>query len=112
LDQVNDHDDDGNYEEEMDETAADVAEEAENPEHDQDNNYSPEHVFLSIELTAIAPQRRDSIKQKIDIQAESLKDLEPVSRIDRKLLMMPKATGQSSAINLRSPSFRYQITDQ
>jgi hypothetical protein len=43
LDQINDHDNDGNHEEEMDETAADVAEEAEKPEHNQDNNYSPEH---------------------------------------------------------------------
>ena len=41
--QVNDHDDEGNHEEEMDETAADVAEEAEKPEHEQDNNDSPEH---------------------------------------------------------------------
>jgi hypothetical protein len=43
LEQVNDHDDEGNHEEEMDETAADVAEEAEKPEHEQDNNDSPEH---------------------------------------------------------------------
>ena len=43
LDQINDHDDDGNHEEEMDETPADVAEEAEKPKHEQDNNYSPEH---------------------------------------------------------------------
>src|ERR1700730_8424999 len=43
LDQVNDHEDDGNHDQEMDETAADVADEAEKPEHDQDNNYSPEH---------------------------------------------------------------------
>jgi hypothetical protein len=43
LDQVNDYDDEGNHEEEMDETAADVAEEAKKPEHEQDNNYSPEH---------------------------------------------------------------------
>jgi hypothetical protein len=43
LDQVNDHDDDSNHDQEMDETAADVAEEAEKPEHEQDNNYGPEH---------------------------------------------------------------------
>jgi cation transport regulator ChaB len=43
LDQVNDHDDDGNHDQEMDETAADVADEAEKPEHEQDNDYSPEH---------------------------------------------------------------------
>jgi cation transport regulator ChaB len=43
LDQVNDHDDDRNHDQEMDETAADVADEAEKPEHEQDNDYSPEH---------------------------------------------------------------------
>jgi cation transport regulator ChaB len=43
LDQVNDHDDDGNHDQEMNETAANVAEEAKKPEHEQDNNDSPEH---------------------------------------------------------------------
>lgn len=43
LDQINDHNDDGNHDQEMDQTAANVAEEAEKPEHEQDNNYSPEH---------------------------------------------------------------------
>jgi hypothetical protein len=43
LDQVNDHDDDGNHDQEMDETAADVADEAEKPKHDENNDYSPEH---------------------------------------------------------------------
>jgi len=36
-------------------------------------------VFLSIELALIAPQRRDSIKQKIDIYAERLFRLFPMS---------------------------------
>ena len=43
LDQVNDHDDDGNYDQDMDEPAANVGEEAEKPKHEQDNNDSPEH---------------------------------------------------------------------
>lgn len=43
LDQVNDHDDDDNHEQKMDQTAAKVADEAEKPEHYQDDNYSPEH---------------------------------------------------------------------
>ena len=43
LNQVNDQDDDRNYEQEMDQTTANVAEQAKKPEHDQDNNYSPEH---------------------------------------------------------------------
>ena len=43
LNKVNDQDDDGNYEQEVDQAAANVADEAEKPEHDQDDNYSPEH---------------------------------------------------------------------
>jgi hypothetical protein len=43
LNQVNNQDDDRNYEQEMDQTAANVANKAKKPEHDQDNNYSPEH---------------------------------------------------------------------
>jgi hypothetical protein len=43
LEQINDYDDDGNHDQKMDETAANVGEEAEKPEHEQDNNYSPEH---------------------------------------------------------------------
>jgi cation transport regulator ChaB len=43
LEQTNDHDDDGDHDQEMDETAADVTEEAEKPEHEQDNNDSPKH---------------------------------------------------------------------
>ena len=43
LDQVNNQHDDRNYEQEMDQTAANVAKKAKKPEHDQDNNYSPEH---------------------------------------------------------------------
>jgi len=43
LNQINNQDDDGNYEQEMDQTAANVADEAKEPEHDQDDNYSPQH---------------------------------------------------------------------
>jgi hypothetical protein len=45
LNQVNNQDDDRNYEQEMDQTAANVADEAKKPEHNQDNNYSPEHGY-------------------------------------------------------------------
>jgi hypothetical protein len=45
LNEVNDQDDDGNYEEEMDQAAANVADEAKKPENDQDDNYSPEHGY-------------------------------------------------------------------
>jgi hypothetical protein len=43
LNEVNDQDDDGNYEQEVYQAAANVADEAKKPEHDQDDNYSPEH---------------------------------------------------------------------
>jgi hypothetical protein len=43
LNQINNQDDDRNYEQEMDQTAANVAKKAKKPEHDQDNNYCPEH---------------------------------------------------------------------
>jgi hypothetical protein len=45
LNQVNDEDNQGNYEQEMDQTAANVPNKAEKPEHDQDNNYSPKHGY-------------------------------------------------------------------
>ena len=45
LNKVNDQDDDGNYEQEVDQAAANVANEAKKPEHDQDDNYSPEHGY-------------------------------------------------------------------
>ena len=43
MNQINNQDDDRNYEQEMDQTAANVAKKAKKPEHDQDNNYRPEH---------------------------------------------------------------------
>ena len=45
LNKFNDQDDDGNYEQEVDQAAANVANEAKKPEHDQDDNYSPEHGY-------------------------------------------------------------------
>jgi hypothetical protein len=45
LNQVNDEDNQGNYEQEMDQTAANVPDKAEKPEHDQYNNYSPKHGY-------------------------------------------------------------------
>jgi hypothetical protein len=43
LNEINDQDNDGDYQQEMDQAAANVAKEAKKPEHDQDDNYSPEH---------------------------------------------------------------------
>jgi hypothetical protein len=45
LNQVNNQDDDGNYEQEMNQAAANVADETKKPENDQDDNYSPEHGY-------------------------------------------------------------------
>jgi hypothetical protein len=45
LNEINDQDDHGNNEQEMDQAAPNVADEAEKPEHDQDDNYSPEHEY-------------------------------------------------------------------
>jgi hypothetical protein len=45
LNEVNDQDDDGNYEQEMDQAPANVADEAKKPENDQDDNYGPEQGY-------------------------------------------------------------------
>jgi hypothetical protein len=45
LKEINDQDDHGNYEQEMDQAAANVADETKKPENDEDHNYSPEHGY-------------------------------------------------------------------
>jgi hypothetical protein len=45
LNEVKDQDDDGNYEQKMDQAAANVADETKKPENDQNDNYSPEHGY-------------------------------------------------------------------
>ena len=45
LNEINDQYDDGNDEQEMDQTAANVADETKKPQNDQDDNYSPEHGY-------------------------------------------------------------------
>jgi hypothetical protein len=45
LNQIDDEDDESNYEQKMDQTAANVAKSAEKPEHDQNDNYSPQHGY-------------------------------------------------------------------
>ena len=45
LKQVNNQDDDCDYEQEMNQAAANVADETKKPEHDQDDNYCPEHGY-------------------------------------------------------------------
>jgi hypothetical protein len=43
LNQIDNQDDDSNYEQEMDQTAANVTNETKKPENDQNDNYSPQH---------------------------------------------------------------------
>ena len=45
LNEVNDQDDDCNYEQEVNQAAANVTDETKKPQHDQDDNYSPEHEY-------------------------------------------------------------------
>ena len=45
LNEVNDQDDDCNYEQEVNQAAANVTDENKKPQHDQDDNYSPEHGY-------------------------------------------------------------------
>jgi len=44
LNQIDDEDDESNYKQEMDQAAANVAEQTEKPENQQDDNYSPQHM--------------------------------------------------------------------
>ena len=45
LKQLNDQDDNGNHEQEMNQSAAKVADEAEKPKNDEDDYYGPEHGY-------------------------------------------------------------------
>lgn len=57
ADQVNDQDDNRDDEQQVDKRAAEMADEAEEPENQQDNKYSPEHriTWLFILLRARHP---------------------------------------------------------
>ncbi len=51
LEQVNDQDNNGNHEQEMNQTAADVADEAKKPKNDENDYYGPEHrICLSVKF--------------------------------------------------------------
>jgi hypothetical protein len=75
LKQVNDQDDDSDYEQQMDQTPANVADEAKKPEHDQNNNYSPKHGYsfrfsetLSIYLSGDLSTRQAFSEDRIEIE--------------------------------------------
>jgi hypothetical protein len=94
LNEVNDQDDDGNYEQEVDQAAANVADEAKKPEHDQDDNYSPEQwVFLSVELNS-----RRRIYPEVHLLAKLFQNIES------KKFCFPfaKFEGRSTAGRLKS----------
>jgi hypothetical protein len=85
LNEVNDQDDDGNYEQEVDQAAANVADEAKKPENDQDNNYSPEHgVFLSVNLNF---RRRIYSEVHLLAKLDLTSHLIPPVRLHRKAQM-------------------------
>ena len=71
MEQVNDQDNNGNHEQEMNQTAADVADEAKKPKNDEDDYYGPEHGYifpLSLFKRRIPTDSREIIKQKLDRQ--------------------------------------------
>jgi hypothetical protein len=62
LNQVNDQDNDRNYEQQMDQSAAHMSEKTEKPENDENHKYSPQHRFYfrlisSQELCATQQQK-------------------------------------------------------
>ena len=63
LNQVNDQDNDRNHEQQMDQSAANMGDEPEKPEHDQDYNYRPQHRFyfrlISFKRLCATPQQKD-----------------------------------------------------
>jgi hypothetical protein len=68
LKQLNDQDDNSNHEQEMNQPAAKVADEAEKPKNDEDDYYGPEHVYafpLSWFKRRIPTKSREKIKQKL-----------------------------------------------
>jgi hypothetical protein len=68
---LNDQNDNGNDEQEMNQTAAKVADEAEKPKNDQDDYYGPKHrcaFRLSCFKHRIPTEFREVIKQKLDHQ--------------------------------------------
>jgi hypothetical protein len=63
----------------MDQTTANVAKEAKKPEHDQDDNYSPEHWYLSVELNFRRP-----IYPEIHLFAKLFENIELPIQIGRR----------------------------
>jgi hypothetical protein len=47
LNQVNDQDNDGNHEQQMDQSAADVPEKTQKPQNEENHKYGPQHRFIS-----------------------------------------------------------------
>jgi hypothetical protein len=53
LNQINDQDDDRDYEQEMDQTAADMTEQAKEPKYEQDDNDCPQHGIIPFRLIRV-----------------------------------------------------------
>lgn len=76
MEQVNDQDDNGNHEQQMNESAAKVADEAEKPKNDQDDYYSPKHRYtfpLGWCERRIQTKFREPIKQNLTIKAVTIR---------------------------------------
>jgi hypothetical protein len=50
LNQIDDQDDDCNYEQKMDQSAANVAEKTQKPENNENYKYGPKHNFISVKF--------------------------------------------------------------
>jgi hypothetical protein len=50
LNQVNDQDNDGNHEQQMDQSATDVSEKTQKPQNEENHNYGPQHRFIPVNL--------------------------------------------------------------
>ena len=71
LEQVDESSNNGNHEQEMNQTAADVADEAKKPKNDEDDYYGPEHGYifpLSLFKRRITTESGETIKQKVTHQ--------------------------------------------
>jgi hypothetical protein len=49
--QIENQDDDGNHEQQMNQTAANVNEQAKQPQYEQDDNYCPQHGVIPFPLS-------------------------------------------------------------
>ena len=87
LNEVNNEHNDSNHKQKMDQTAANVADKAQKPEHDQYYNYCPEHrCFFRVRLNFRRPNLSSVLFTCQDFSARL-----SVSKIAREILAMVQA---------------------